>query len=125
MWYLSFSPRTVWFSRDGTCWPPCSASWNKPRQGSRPARCSGIECGSQTTLLQLYQHKGVDRRVVEGVYVYFSREAGRRREQRLRREARPAVREIEEPALGGKLSPALKAGIILFYSLLDERQQRL
>ena len=43
----------------------------------------------------------------------------------MRRESRPANREIEEPALGGKLLPELKAGIILFYSLLDERQQHL
>ena len=76
-------------------------------------------------LLQLYQQKTVDRRVVGGVYVYFAREAGRQREQRLRREARPAAREIEEPAVGAELSPELKAGIILFYSLLDERQRRL
>jgi hypothetical protein len=38
---------------------------------------------------------------------------------------RPMSREIEEPAVGGELSPELKAGIILFYSLLDERQRRL
>ena len=76
-------------------------------------------------LLQLYQQKTVDRRVLGGVYVYFAREAGRQREQRLRREARPAAREIEEPAVGAELSPELKAGIILFYSLLDERQRRL
>jgi hypothetical protein len=32
---------------------------------------------------------------------------------------------MEEPAVGTQLSPELKAGMILFYSLLDERQRRL
>jgi len=59
------------------------------------------------------------------VYVYIAREAERKREQRLQREVRPAAQEIEEPAVGTKLSPELKAAIILFYSLLDERQRRL
>jgi len=59
------------------------------------------------------------------VYVYSAREAERKREQRLQREARPAAQEIEEPAIGASLSPELKASIILFYSLLDERQRRL
>ena len=73
-----------------------------------------VECGSQTTLAPALSAQRLDRRVVGGVYVYFSREAGRQREQRLRRESRPAAREIEEPAVGGELSPELKAGIILF-----------
>jgi len=76
-------------------------------------------------LLQLYRDKRVERRVVEGVYAYFARQAGRQREQRLRREARRGARGKEEPAAGTRLSPELKAGIVLFYGLLDERQRRL
>jgi hypothetical protein len=61
------------------------------------------------------------------VYVYLTREVGRQRQQQLEREVRPAAPEIEEPtvAVTGRLSPELKAAIILFYSLLDERQRRL
>jgi len=76
-------------------------------------------------LLQLYQRQRVDRREIGGVYIYFSRRAARQREQRLRREARPAAWEMEESALGAEPSPELKSAIILFYSLLDERQRRL
>lgn len=76
-------------------------------------------------LLQLYRQHRIDRREIEGLYVYFSRQPVRQREQRLRREAPPAVGELEESALSGVPSPELKAGIILFYSLLDERQRRL
>jgi hypothetical protein len=71
------------------------------------------------------QRKSVERRQIQDVYVYFSREAGRQREQRLQREARPAGGEIEESVVGTGLSPEVKTAIILFYSLLDERQRRL
>ena len=59
------------------------------------------------------------------MYLYVSREPGRGREQRLRREARPAAWELPESPLGAEPSPELKAAIILFYSLLDEQQRRL
>jgi hypothetical protein len=77
------------------------------------------------TLLQLYQRKQVERRDVEGVFVYFARDGRRQREQRGHRQARPAVPEIGESAVGRELSPELKATILLFYSLLDEQQRRL
>jgi hypothetical protein len=76
-------------------------------------------------LLQLYRRKRIDRQELGGVYIYFSREPGRGREQRLRREGRPAAWERQESALGVERSPELKAAIILFYSLLDEQQRRL
>jgi hypothetical protein len=43
----------------------------------------------------------------------------------LQREARPVSGEIEESLLTAGPSPELKAAILLFYSLLDERQRRL
>jgi hypothetical protein len=121
-----WSCRGVWFSRDGTLLATVRRFVEQAPAGLTASEVQAVlNVEVKQPLLQLYQHKGVDRHVVEGVYVYSSREAGRQREQRLRREARPAVREIEEPALGGELLPELKAGIILFYSLLDERQRRL
>lgn len=76
-------------------------------------------------LLELYRRKRIDRQELGGVYLYVSREPGRGREQRLRREARPATWELPESPLGAEPSPELKAAIILFYSLLDEQQRRL
>ena len=76
-------------------------------------------------LLELYRREGIDRQELGGVYVYFSREPGRGREQRLRHQARPAGWEMQESPLASELSEELKAAIILFYSLLDEQQRRL
>ena len=116
----------AWFSRDGTLLATAQRFVDQAPAGLTAGELQAmLSVEVKQPLLQLYQHKRVDRRVVGGVYVYFAREAGRQREQRLRREARPTAREIEEPALGTELSPELKAGIILFYSLLDERQRRL
>ena len=120
-----WSSRGAWFSRDGTLLATAQRFVEQSPAGFMASELQalvGVEV--KQTLLQLYQHKRVERRGVGGVYVYFAREAERKREQRLQREVRPAAQEIEEPAVGAKLSPELKAAIILFYSLLDERQRR-
>ena len=121
-----WSYRDVGFSRDGTLLATAQRFVEQAPAGLTAGELQavlGVEV--KQPLLQLYHNKRVERRVVEEVYVYFAREAGRQREQRLRREARPAAHEIEEPTVGTQLSPELKAGMILFYSLLDERQRRL
>jgi hypothetical protein len=121
-----WSYRQAGFSRDGTLLATAQRFVEQAPAGLTAGELQavlGVEV--KQPLLGLYEHERVDRRVVEGVYVYLAREAGRQREQRLRREDRSAAREIEEAAVGAELSPELKAGIILFYSLLNERQRRL
>jgi hypothetical protein len=121
-----WSCRAVGFSREGTLLATAQRFVERAPAGLTASELQALlNVEVKQPLLQLCLHQGVARREVSGVYVYFSREAGRQREQRLQREARPASREIEESALGSELSPELKAGIILFYSLLDERQRRL
>jgi hypothetical protein len=121
-----WSFRGVWFSRDGTLLATAQRSVEQSPAGFTASELQArLSVEVKQTLLQLYQQHQVDRRVVGEVYVYFSPEAERKREQRLQREVRPAAQEIEEPAVEAKLSPELKAAIILFYSLLDERQRRL
>ena len=75
-------------------------------------------------LLQLVRRKQVDREKLGHVYVYFSREPSRRREQQLRRERQEGQWE-GEPAQQAVWSEEREAAIILFFSLLDERQLRL
>lgn len=121
-----WSCRAVWFSREGTLLATAQRLVEQAPTGLTASELQALlNVEVKQPLLQLYLHKRIARQGVEGVYVYFSREPGRLREQRLQREARPAAHEIEEPAVGGDLSPELKAGIVLFYSLLDERQRRL
>jgi hypothetical protein len=122
LWFF----RDVGFSREGTLLATVQRWVEQSPAGYTASELQAIlDVEVKQPLLQLYRQKRVERQVIEGVFVYFSGQAGRQRQQRLQREARPAVREIAQPVLEPELSPELKAAIILFYSLLDERQRRL
>ncbi len=60
-----------------------------------------------------------------GRYVYFALEPGLRREQRLRRESRQGAWAMGDLTEQAELSQESQAAIILFFSLLDEKQRRL
>lgn len=73
-------------------------------------------------LLQLVEQRRVTRQQVTGLFLYCSPEATVRRHQLL---ARPALSEIPGSASAEVSREELKASLILFSSLLDERQRRL
>lgn len=79
----------------------------------------------QEPLLHLYRAKRIEREQIDNLYVYVSADVGQRRRQLLRRREPQAAWEIGEPILETALSPELRAAIVLFYSLLDEKQRRL
>ena len=77
----------------------------------------------QETLLRLYKDNKIFREKVSGVYIYVSADSNVRQRQLLLRKKIESI-----PAQGlsiDSLSHELKAAIILFYSILDERQRRL
>ena len=78
-----------------------------------------VEC--KAALLKLHLQDRLKRESLEGRYVYFSAEAARRRAQRGQR----ASLRPERLGAPTALTHELKAAIVLFYSLLDERQRRL
>ena len=75
------------------------------------------------TLVELVRAKQIHREKVSGVYVYFSAEAGVRRAQAL---LQRQWRELAQLRATGSALPVdeLKAAMILFFSLLDEKQRR-
>jgi len=116
----------VWFSRDKNLLSTAQRFVEKAEAG-----CTAGELRDQLNvevkepLLQLYRRKRIDRDDLGGRYVYFSRDSGIGREQRLQREGRGAVLEMGDSTRQAELSPELKAAIILFFSMLDEQQRRL
>lgn len=74
-------------------------------------------------LLELLRAKQIGREKIVGVYVYFSAEAGVRRAQTL---LQRQWRKLVELGATGSALPVdeLKAAVILFFSLLDEKQRR-
>jgi len=73
-------------------------------------------------LLQLVEQRRVTRQQVAGLFLYCSLEATVRRRQLL---ARQALSEIPGSACAEVSAEEFKASLILFSSLLDERQRRL
>ena len=77
----------------------------------------------QETLLSLFKKGKVSREKVTGVYVYLSGNPAVKERQFLLRQK---IESIPSEGLSlDALNHELKAGIILFFSILDERQRRL
>jgi hypothetical protein len=121
-----WSYRAVWFSRDGNLLATAQRWVEEASAGLTASELRARLCVEvKEPLLQLYRQRRIGREKIDDVYVYLSREAGRRRHQGMRRREPPAVFELGESPVGAGLSPELKAAMILFYSLLDEQQRRL
>jgi hypothetical protein len=70
------------------------------------------------------QHR-ISRQQVDGLYLYTAGNADSRRRQLLARQTELAAPMVADPAALEVSPDELKAAIILFYSLLDEKQRRL
>lgn len=76
-------------------------------------------------LLQLYREKRIDRDDRGNVYVYTSKESSIRREQQVHRKDREAASLVPGLSEGVLSVEEIKAAIVLFSSLLNEKQRRL
>lgn len=84
-----------------------------------------LQVEAKHALLELVRRGDIARGRQGTSFVYFSQEAGKRRQQTLMRQHRQARHEVSAGADFEAAPDELKAGIILFFSLLDERQRRL
>ena len=117
--------RSVWFSRYGNLGETAKAFVDKEPAGVTAGELDErLHVETKQALLKLYRQERIDRQLVGGVYVYLATEAQGKRSQLLRRKS-IASRELESSIAPDELSQELKAAVILFYSLLDEKQRRL
>lgn len=80
----------------------------------------------QDPLLQLARQERITRPLVSGLYLYCAADPATRERQLRTRQAHQSELAISDSVLAHQSVPAeLKTGIILFYSLLDEKQRRL
>ena len=116
----------VWFSQHGNLVETAQEFVREAEAGRSATELEGllhVEC--KRALLGLYRQKRIHRQPLSGVYVYLSAEKGKQRCQVLLRQEREAqVQRGVSPGIP-VLSHELKAAIILFFSLLDEKQRRL
>ena len=116
-----WSYHSVWFSRYGNLIETAREFVEESGQGftvSELEELLHVEC--KAALLKLSQQERLVREKVAGLFVYFSVNAARQRSQR-------SARAQPQPGTSGHghvLAHELKAAIILFHSVLDEKQRR-
>ena len=121
----------VWFSRYGTLLATLEAFVSEAEAG-----CFADELREQLhvevkeSLLRLAKKRGIHRERVGGRYLYCASQLTTRRRQLRKRRAESSIRTHgaagAEAELGqGGVSDEVKAALLLFTSLLDERQRRL
>jgi hypothetical protein len=121
-----WSHQSVWFSQDGTLLATAQRFVEEASAGWTASELHALlPVEVKEALLHLYRQERIDREEIGGEYVYFARDSGIRRNQKMRRLERPAAWELGESPVGQDLAPELKAAMILFFSLLDEQQRRL
>jgi hypothetical protein len=118
-----WSFQDVWFSRWGNLVTTLEALVSTASQGYFANELQQLlHVEVKDALLQLVEQRRVARQQVTGLFLYGSQDAARRRRQVL---ARQALSEIPG-STSAEVSPEeLKASLVLFSSLLDERQRRL
>ncbi len=118
--------RSVMFSRHGNLLDTAAALVERSDAGYAASELEVVlQVEVKHALLQLVRRGRIVRRKLGGAFVYMSMDAGERRRQQLERGEREARREIGAGLEAALLADELKAGIILFFSLLDEKQRRL
>jgi len=121
-----WSHRSVWFSQDGTLLATAQRFVEQSSAGLTAGELHALlPVDVKEALLHLHRQERIQREEIGGEFMCFARDGGIQRNQKMRRLERPAAWELGESLVGEDLPPELKAAMILFFSLLDERQRRL
>lgn len=118
--------RDIRFSRHGTLLSTAEAFVRASEKGFFASELENElgAVGVKDALATLVERDQITRKVVSGRYLYCSPEPSEKRQQLLLREAQEEELLLGGMA-GGTLPEELKAAIVVFYSILDERQRRL
>ena len=121
-----WSHQSVWFSKYGNLVETVKDFIDNSSAGYSAKEMESIlHVEVKQALLNLYKKNRIDRERIEKVYVYFSNTPKRSKSQRLNRKDQVAGIPFEVTSEIDRHSNELKAAIILFFSLLDEKQRRL
>ncbi len=122
-----WSCRQVWFSVCGTLLSTAAAIVEASERGHFVEELDNVlHVGTKDALRKLVRDARLRRERIAGRWLYVAADAGRRRQQLLARRIL-----LAEPGAAGPLPEAalmpeeLRAAIVLFFSLLDEKQRRL
>jgi hypothetical protein len=120
-----WSHDSVWFSRFGTLVDTAATFVNRSPSGYFVAELDqALHVSTQDTLLQLATQDRLARQRISGMYLYCSADPALRQRQLQARQAAISS-ERAFPKVLDSDAEVVKAGILLFYSVLDEQQRRL
>jgi hypothetical protein len=120
-----WSHNSVWFSRFGTLVDTAESFVNGSPSGYLVGELDdALHVSVQDTLLQLVKQGRLARQQVSGLYLYCSADPALRQRQLKARQAAMTSAGASTKVVDSD-SEVVKAGILLFYSLLDEQQRRL
>ena len=121
-----WSFQAAWFSKHGNLLQTTAALLEQAEAGYTAAELEMLlQVEVKHSMLQLKRRGLIARCKIAGVYVYTSIDGGRRRQQHLMREGREAAAEVGIGLDAELLPEEAKAAIVLFFSLLNEKQRRL
>jgi len=114
---------SVWFSRYGTLVATVEVCVTQASAGYFASELENVlHVPVKEPLLRLVEQDRIARQIVSGLYLYCASDARTRRQQL---QARQVLLESAAPESAGTGSNELRAAIVLFASLLDEKQRRL
>ena len=118
--------RSVWFSRYGTLVNTCEAFVSGSEAGYFAEELDNVlHVETKAALLNLFRGSRVGREEVTGRYLYCSVDAEVRQDQLATRQSQEWNAAVGRGVIGGAVPDELRAKIILYFSLLDEKQRRL
>jgi hypothetical protein len=119
-----WSHRGIWFSTDGTLLDTSKRFVDQAPAGYSASELdNALHVETRQGLLHLVHRRLIERQRFGGVFIYFALDQQRRQRQI---SARGKIAQIPVGGVSAEvLEHEVKAAIILFFSLLDERQRRL
>lgn len=122
-----WSFQSVWFSRWGTLLDTAEAFVENSAAGCFVEELDHLlHTGTKEPLLKLVQQERVTRQPVGGLYLYCSIQAALRERQLLARRVLQADPQLAGSSIASsEVTEEMRAAIVLFFSMLDEKQRRL
>jgi hypothetical protein len=121
-----WSYQSVWFSKYGNLIETAKEIIDKSTAGFTASELeSALHVQVKHPLLKLFQNRRVDRNKLSGRYVYFNVEPKKQKSQITVRKQSRLELDLDLSYDIQTLGDELKAAIILFFSLLNEKQRRL
>lgn len=121
-----WSYQSVWFSKHGNLIETSKEFIDESTAGFTANELESVlHVQVKHPLLKLFKNRRVDRKKVSGRYVYFNAEPKKQKNQITVRKQSSLELDLDLSYDIQTLADELKAAIILFFSLLNEKQRRL